>query len=94
MQLSSDLLNREEKKKKFVTLKVTFGGFHVEKRLLMVTFHSGYIFIQTDKPIYNPGDTGENTRYWLKLQRKLQNKDANNENNYNMTRRDSFQVES
>ncbi|XP_012771234.3 complement C3b.1 [Maylandia zebra] len=57
IQLSSDLLNREEKKKKLVNLKVTFGGFHVEKRLLMVTFHSGYIFIQTDKPIYNPGDT-------------------------------------
>uniref|UniRef100_A0A3Q4ICA1 Complement component c3b, tandem duplicate 2 n=1 Tax=Neolamprologus brichardi TaxID=32507 RepID=A0A3Q4ICA1_NEOBR len=75
IQLSSDLLNREEKKKKFVTLKVTFGGFHVEKRIIMVTFHSGYIFIQTDKPIYNPGDTGENRGYSLKLQRKLQNKD-------------------
>ncbi|XP_030585665.1 complement C3-like [Archocentrus centrarchus] len=57
IQLSSDLLNREEKRNQFVNLKVTFGGFHVERRLLMVTFHSGYIFIQTDKPIYNPGDT-------------------------------------
>ncbi|XP_035515263.1 venom factor-like [Morone saxatilis] len=57
IQLPSDRLNREEKTNKFVYLKVTFGGFHSEERILMVSFHSGYIFIQTDKPIYNPGDT-------------------------------------
>ncbi|XP_041789834.1 complement C3-like [Chelmon rostratus] len=57
IQLPSHSLNREEKKNKFVYLKVNFEGFHVEERLLMVSFHSGYIFIQTDKPIYNPGDT-------------------------------------
>nr|XP_019959614.1 PREDICTED: complement C3-like [Paralichthys olivaceus] len=57
LQLSSDHLNRDEKKKKFVYLKVNFGSLHSEERLLMVSFHSGYIFIQTDKPIYNPGDT-------------------------------------
>uniref|UniRef100_A0A3Q3JUN5 Macroglobulin domain-containing protein n=1 Tax=Monopterus albus TaxID=43700 RepID=A0A3Q3JUN5_MONAL len=56
-QLPSDQLNREEKKNKFVYLNVTFMGFHSEERELMVSFHSGYIFIQTDKPIYNPGDT-------------------------------------
>lgn len=58
-QVSSELLNREEKKNKFVNLKVTFEGLHIEERVLMVTFHSGYIFIQTDKPIYNPGETGK-----------------------------------
>ncbi|XP_051801045.1 complement C3-like [Acanthochromis polyacanthus] len=56
-QLSSENLNRDEKKNKFVYLKVNFGSFHSEERVLMVSFHSGYIFIQTDKPIYNPGDT-------------------------------------
>ncbi|CAN9510720.1 unnamed protein product [Ophioblennius macclurei] len=57
IQLPSDKLNRDEKKNKFVYLKVNFEGFHVEERVLMVTFHSGYIFVQTDKPVYNPGDT-------------------------------------
>ncbi|XP_029948737.1 venom factor-like [Salarias fasciatus] len=57
IQLPSGDLNRDEKKNKFVYLKVNFEGFHVEERVLMVTFHSGYIFIQTDKPVYNPGDT-------------------------------------
>uniref|UniRef100_A0A8C9XMR8 Complement component c3b, tandem duplicate 2 n=1 Tax=Sander lucioperca TaxID=283035 RepID=A0A8C9XMR8_SANLU len=57
IQLPSDRLNREEKSNKFVHLKVIFGGYHSEERILMVSFHSGYIFIQTDKPIYNPGDT-------------------------------------
>ncbi|XP_041641340.1 complement C3-like isoform X2 [Cheilinus undulatus] len=56
IQLSSELLNRYEKKNKFVYLTVRFGDFHTEERTMMVSFHSGYIFIQTDKPIYNPGD--------------------------------------
>uniref|UniRef100_A0A3P8SEG5 Complement component c3b, tandem duplicate 2 n=1 Tax=Amphiprion percula TaxID=161767 RepID=A0A3P8SEG5_AMPPE len=57
IQLSSDNLNRDEKNNKFVYLKVNFDGFHSEERVLMVSFHSGYLFIQTDKPIYNHGDT-------------------------------------
>uniref|UniRef100_A0A8D3BHY9 Complement component c3b, tandem duplicate 2 n=1 Tax=Scophthalmus maximus TaxID=52904 RepID=A0A8D3BHY9_SCOMX len=57
LQLPSAHLNREEKKNKFVYLKVNFGDLHTEERILMVSFHSGYIFIQSDKPIYNPGDT-------------------------------------
>lgn len=58
-QLPSENLNREEKKNKFVYLKVVYEGFYTEERAMMVSFQSGYIFIQTDKPIYNPGDTGE-----------------------------------
>ncbi|XP_041838364.1 complement C3-like [Melanotaenia boesemani] len=57
IQLSSDRLNRDEKKNTFVYLKVTFEGYYTEEKALMVSFHFGYIFIQTDKPIYNPGDT-------------------------------------
>ncbi|XP_034997745.2 complement C3 [Hippoglossus stenolepis] len=57
IQLPSDHLNRDEKNNKFVYLTVNFGGLYSETRILMVSFHSGYIFIQTDKPIYNPGDT-------------------------------------
>lgn len=58
-QLPSARLNREETKNKFVYLTVNFDGLYSEERILMVTFHSGYIFIQTDRPIYNPGDSGE-----------------------------------
>ncbi|KAJ0051248.1 hypothetical protein NL108_016549, partial [Boleophthalmus pectinirostris] len=50
-------LQPKEKKEKFVFLRVTFEGFEPLERLVMVSFHQGYIFIQTDKPIYNPGDT-------------------------------------
>ncbi|XP_034092136.1 complement C3-like isoform X2 [Gymnodraco acuticeps] len=57
LQLSSNRLEREEKKNKFVYLKVDFVGHHSMEKILMVSFHSGYIFIQTDKPIYKPGDT-------------------------------------
>ncbi|KAJ4944610.1 hypothetical protein JOQ06_013153 [Pogonophryne albipinna] len=57
LQLSSNSLEREEKKNKFVHLKVDFVGHHSMEKILMVSFHSGYIFIQTDKPIYKPGDT-------------------------------------
>ena len=40
-------------------LTVNFHGYHVLEKVMMVSFQKGYIFIQTDKPIYNPGHTGE-----------------------------------
>ncbi|XP_019717281.1 A.superbus venom factor 1-like [Hippocampus comes] len=57
-RIPSGLLNRDEIKNKYVIVKVKFGNYHEEERTVMVSFHSGYIFIQTDKPIYNPGDEG------------------------------------
>uniref|UniRef100_A0A8C1JE12 Uncharacterized protein n=1 Tax=Cyprinus carpio TaxID=7962 RepID=A0A8C1JE12_CYPCA len=46
-------------RKKYVKLVAQFGAFHRAERVLPVSFRSGYIFIQTDKPVYNPGDTGQ-----------------------------------
>ncbi|KAM9101776.1 complement C3-like isoform 1-T2 [Sarcophilus harrisii] len=40
----------------FVNIAATFNNEKVEK-VVMVTFHSGYLFIQTDKTIYTPGST-------------------------------------
>ncbi|KAL1782782.1 complement C3 [Sigmodon hispidus] len=41
---------------KFVTVAASFGETVVEK-VVLVSFQSGYLFIQTDKTIYTPGST-------------------------------------
>ncbi|KAF4093330.1 hypothetical protein AMELA_G00000940 [Ameiurus melas] len=41
----------------YVQLLASFGHFHNIQCMIKASFLSGYIFIQTDKPIYNPGDT-------------------------------------
>uniref|UniRef100_A0A674ENK2 Macroglobulin domain-containing protein n=1 Tax=Salmo trutta TaxID=8032 RepID=A0A674ENK2_SALTR len=51
--------NEESSRNQYVYVKAEFGGYHVAEQVVMVSFHSGYIFIQTDKPLYKPGDTGE-----------------------------------
>ncbi|XP_030637168.1 complement C3 [Chanos chanos] len=56
IQLPSKLLRRHEDENKFVYLTAKFGSLHSAEQVLRVSFQSGYIFIQTDKPIYNPGD--------------------------------------
>uniref|UniRef100_A0A673I772 Complement C3-like n=1 Tax=Sinocyclocheilus rhinocerous TaxID=307959 RepID=A0A673I772_9TELE len=50
-------LLQSDGKKKYVKLVAQFSRFHRTERVLTVSFRSGYIFIQTDKPVYNPGDT-------------------------------------
>eukprot|EP00063_Salmo_salar_P011192 XP_013986027.1 PREDICTED: cobra venom factor-like [Salmo salar] len=49
--------NEESSRNQYVYVKAEFGGYHVAEQVVMVSFHSGYIFIQTDKPLYTPGDT-------------------------------------
>ncbi|OBS78296.1 hypothetical protein A6R68_19306 [Neotoma lepida] len=41
---------------KYVTVVASFGATMVEK-VVLVSFQSGYLFIQTDKTIYTPGST-------------------------------------
>ncbi|XP_016427569.1 complement C3-like [Sinocyclocheilus rhinocerous] len=57
IEINPNLLLLETKKYKFVTLFAEFGSFHKAEKIIMLSFRSGYIFIQTDKPVYNPGDT-------------------------------------
>ncbi|XP_067416528.1 A.superbus venom factor 1-like [Emydura macquarii macquarii] len=42
--------------KQYVAIQARFSQFELEK-VVLVTFQSGYIFIQTDKTIYTPGST-------------------------------------
>ncbi|XP_001378723.4 A.superbus venom factor 1-like [Monodelphis domestica] len=42
--------------KQYVTIKVKSSQSEVEK-VVLISHHTGYIFIQTDKPIYTPGST-------------------------------------
>ncbi|KAM9493803.1 complement C3-like [Clarias gariepinus] len=57
IQINSSLLRPEEEETKYVQLVAQFGHFQTVKQVSKVSFLSGYIFIQTDKPVYNPGDT-------------------------------------
>ncbi|XP_056125689.1 complement component c3b, tandem duplicate 2 isoform X1 [Rhinichthys klamathensis goyatoka] len=47
---------RPDGKKKYVKLVAQFGPFHRAEEVIAVSFRTGHIFIQTDKPVYNPGD--------------------------------------
>ncbi|KAL1005735.1 hypothetical protein UPYG_G00063310 [Umbra pygmaea] len=59
IKLPSDRLDKgvDSSRNQYVYLTAEFGTYHVAEHVVMVSFHSGYIFIQTDKPVYNPGDT-------------------------------------
>ncbi|XP_053472713.1 complement C3 [Ictalurus furcatus] len=57
IEINPSLLQPEMKETKYVQLVAQFGHFREIKHVSKVSFLSGYIFIQTDKPIYNPGDT-------------------------------------
>ncbi|KAK3509967.1 hypothetical protein QTP70_023783, partial [Hemibagrus guttatus] len=55
--INPSFLRPEEKETKHVEIVAQFGDYQQVKQISKVSFQSGYIFIQTDKPIYNPGDT-------------------------------------
>jgi len=47
--------------KQYVYLQAQFPS-HILEKVVMVSFQSGYIFVQTDKPIYTPASTGTNQK--------------------------------
>ncbi|XP_069623418.1 complement C3-like [Ranitomeya imitator] len=47
---------KEPKNKQFVSVTVRSDKCSLNK-IVLLSFHTGYIFIQTDKPIYTPGST-------------------------------------
>ncbi|MEE6527558.1 hypothetical protein FKM82_029006, partial [Ascaphus truei] len=54
MKVPSKDLPRDAKNKQFVYVTVKSSACPLEK-VVLLSFHSGYIFIQTDKTIYTPG---------------------------------------
>ncbi|XP_075128592.1 complement C3-like [Leptodactylus fuscus] len=53
IKIPSQSVEKNRKTKQFVTIHASTSGCSLEKHVLL-SFHSGYIFIQTDKPIYTP----------------------------------------
>ncbi|KAM9312112.1 complement C3-like [Gastrophryne carolinensis] len=45
---------KDSKKKQYVSVEVSSNECQLRK-VVLLSFHTGYIFVQTDKPIYNPG---------------------------------------
>ncbi|XP_075758404.1 A.superbus venom factor 1 [Pelodiscus sinensis] len=56
IKVPAHLLPKDAQTKEYVYLQAKSSLFTLEK-VVLVSFHSGYIFIQTDKTIYTPGST-------------------------------------
>ncbi|XP_059552917.1 complement C3-like isoform X2 [Myotis daubentonii] len=48
---------KSQKGNKFVSVQAVFGNAPPVEKVVLVSFQSGYLFIQTDKTIYTPGST-------------------------------------
>uniref|UniRef100_A0A8C8SX26 Uncharacterized protein n=1 Tax=Pelusios castaneus TaxID=367368 RepID=A0A8C8SX26_9SAUR len=58
IKVPAQLLQKDAQNKQYVYIQAKSSQFTLEK-VLLLSFHSGYIFIQTDKTIYTPGSTGQ-----------------------------------
>uniref|UniRef100_A0A4W5JZ54 Uncharacterized protein n=1 Tax=Hucho hucho TaxID=62062 RepID=A0A4W5JZ54_9TELE len=56
----------------YVNLKARFKGRQLET-VVLVSFQSGYVFLQTDKPIYNPGEDVKYRLFVTNLEAKAAN---------------------
>ncbi|KAL0966314.1 hypothetical protein UPYG_G00293770 [Umbra pygmaea] len=55
LKLDQKYFKSDLKNNQYVYLRARFSGRELEK-VVLVTLQSGYVFLQTDKPIYNPGE--------------------------------------
>lgn len=56
IQIPAKHFLREPRQKQYVSVSVRSSKCNLNK-VVLLSFHTGYIFVQTDKPIYNPGAT-------------------------------------
>uniref|UniRef100_A0A8C5NDE5 Complement C3-like n=1 Tax=Gouania willdenowi TaxID=441366 RepID=A0A8C5NDE5_GOUWI len=73
--LPPNSFNPDPKVKQYVYLKAQFDDRLLQK-VVLVTFQSGYIFIQTDKPLYTPDSTGGSDRYCYHSYQRLKTPDG------------------
>ena len=55
-----DNFEEDDTLNQYVYLQAQFPG-HLLEKVVLVSFQSGYIFVQTDKTIYTPSSTGKIT---------------------------------
>uniref|UniRef100_A0A8C5HMJ9 Complement C3-like n=1 Tax=Gouania willdenowi TaxID=441366 RepID=A0A8C5HMJ9_GOUWI len=73
--LPPNSFNPDPKVKQYVYLRAQFDDRLLQK-VVLVTFQSGYIFIQTDKPLYTPDSTGGSDRYCYHSYQRLKTPDG------------------
>ncbi|XP_036419998.1 complement C3-like [Colossoma macropomum] len=66
----NNIFHTDLQKKQYVYLTANFEGHYSMEKIVMVTFQSGYIFIQTDKTIYTPDSTVRYRVFPLNLEAK------------------------
>ena len=57
-----DNFEEDDTLNQYVYLQAQFPG-HLLERVVLVSFQSGYIFVQTDKTIYTPSSSGGEKRF-------------------------------
>ncbi|XP_055722397.1 complement C3-like isoform X2 [Salvelinus fontinalis] len=72
LKLDQKYFKRNVRGNQYVTLKATFRGRQLET-VVLVSFQSGYVFLQTDKPIYNPGEDVKYRVFVTNLEAKAAN---------------------
>ncbi|KAM9458703.1 complement C3-like isoform 1-T1 [Salvelinus alpinus] len=72
LKLDQKYFKRNVRGNQYVHLKATFGGRQLET-VVLVSFQSGYVFLQTDKPIYNPGEDVKYRLFVTNLEAKAAN---------------------